>query len=217
MQYYWLNKQNNNKLIVFFAGWSFDYNPFKVLSCKDYDILFVYDYNDIENFVCDIENYQKKCLISWSMGVYTAYKLRKFLPEFEKKIAVNGTVFPVDNDYGIPEKPFILTLKHAQKGLEGKFYRNIFDKESEFEKYKENSVRRSIENRVSELNKLYEIIQTDEKFYEKYYDLAYISLKDKIIPTDNQRAFWSKFDTKIHLLDSGHFPYYNFSAWNELL
>lgn len=217
MQYHWLNKQNNDKLMVFFAGWSFDYNPFKVLLCNDYDVLFIYDYNNFTSIDFKLDIYKEKYLISWSMGVYAAYKLRKSLPDFNKKIAVNGTVFPVDNDYGIPEKPFLLTLKHAQKGLEGKFYQNIFCKESEYEIYKENPVSRSIENRVCELQNLYDEIKSDEKSYEKYYDLAYVSDKDKIIPPNNQKLFWQKYNTEIKMLDSGHFPYYNFSAWNELL
>ena len=45
MQYYWLNRQNNKNLIVFFAGWSFDSKPFEFLSCGDCDVLFVYDYS----------------------------------------------------------------------------------------------------------------------------------------------------------------------------
>ena len=39
----WLNKQSNENLIVFFAGWSFDENPFQNLLTQNYDVLFVYD------------------------------------------------------------------------------------------------------------------------------------------------------------------------------
>ena len=42
MEYHWLNKQNNDKLIIFFCGWSFDYKPFERLDCLNYDVLFVY-------------------------------------------------------------------------------------------------------------------------------------------------------------------------------
>lgn len=229
MQYHWLNKQNNENLIIFFAGWSFDYKPFEFLSCKDYDILMIYDYNDISNvdeiFHSDIPNnsgkslekYRQKFLIAWSMGVYVAYLLRNQLPKFDKKIAINGTPFPVDDEFGIPQKTFILTLRHAKIGLEGKFYQNIFKTDEEYQKYIQTPVERPIDNRVSELNELYKKIKATANEYEKYYDKSLISSFDKIIPTKNQTNFWQTFDTPIQTIESGHFPYYNFDSWKDLL
>ena len=43
-----LNNQNNKKLIIFFAGWSFDEKPFVQLSYEDCDILFIFDYNSLD-------------------------------------------------------------------------------------------------------------------------------------------------------------------------
>ena len=217
MQYHWLNKSNNNKLIVFFAGWSFDYKPFEYLLCRDYDVLFVYDYSKLKIFDAQIGNYQEKILISWSMGVYAAYTLCNELPQFDKKIAINGTVFPIDNFYGIPEKTFLLTLKHAEKGLQGKFYHNIYLTDEEFDRYMKNPVERPLNNRINELNSLYNKITIDKKTYVNYYDLALVSKYDRIIPTENQKNFWRNFSTKFRMLDSGHFPYYNYTAWNELI
>lgn len=83
MQSHWLNKQNNNKLIIFFTGWSFDYKPFEFLNCKDFDVLIIYDYNDLD--LPQIPEYKEYFLISWSMGVYTSYLLKDKLPKFTKK------------------------------------------------------------------------------------------------------------------------------------
>ncbi len=216
MQFHWLNKQNNKNLIVFFAGWSFDYKPFEFLQCNDYDVLFVYDYNEVSNLP-DFSEYEHRFLIAWSMGVYVAYGMRDAFIKFDRKIAVNGTPYPVDDEFGIPQKPFILTLKHARIGLEGKFYQNIFNKEEEFERYMHNSVERDIEDRVSELQVLYKRIQNSLKEYEIFFDKAYISSYDKIIPTKNQIHFWQTYNTEFKLLESGHFPYYNFVNWKDLL
>ena len=213
MQYHWLNKLNNNKLIVFFAGWSFDHKPFEFLTCEDFDVLMIYDYSNIEEII-PLENYKEKYLIAWSMGVYTAYQLRDKLPEFDKKIAINGTPYPVDDEFGIPQKPFLLTLKHAKTGLEGKFYQNLFDKTEDYEQYTKTPVERTIENRVEELKNLYERIKETPKVYESYYDLAIVSSNDKIIPTKNQINFWQN---KAKTIESGHFPYYNFKNWTEIL
>lgn len=148
------------------------------------------------------------------MGVFTAYQLRNNLPKFTKKLAINGTPFPVDDEFGIPQKPFLLTLRHAKTGLEGKFYQNIFEKQEEFERYQTTPVERTIENREKELKTLYDKIKITDKTYEQYYDKALVSNNDKIIPTKNQLNFWQE---KAETINSGHFPYYNFTRWNEIL
>lgn len=214
MQYHWLNKQNNNKLIIFFTGWSFDEKPFEFLECNNYDVLILFDYNSLD--VPEIPKYDKYYLISWSMGVFCAYLVKDKLPKFSKKLAINGTLYPVDDELGIPQKPFILTLRHAEKGLQGKFYQNIFQSKDEYEKYAQTPVQRTIENRVSELNNLYERIKNTRLNYDKYYDKVLISSEDKIIPTQNQKNFWNKY-LNPQIIESGHFPYYNFKNWNEIL
>lgn len=216
MQFHWLNKQNNSKLIIFFAGWSFDENPFKFLACENFDVLIVYDYSTIDENIENFTSYKEINLIAWSMGVFVAYLLKDKLPKFNKKIAINGTPLPVNDEFGIPIKPFLLTLRHARTGLEGKFYQNIFDTKEEFEKYSTMSVNRSIENRETELKSLYDKIRSAEINYNRFYDKALISSRDKIIPTKNQINFWQN-NAEIEMLESGHFPYYNFKSWNEIL
>lgn len=217
MQYHWLNKQNNNNLIIFFAGWSFDFKPFEFLDCGCYDVLFVYDYNTIDDFNCEFSSeYSKKILITWSMGVFAAFLLKNSLPELDKKISINGTPFPVNDTYGIPQKPFLLTLRHAKTGLEGKFYQNIFDNGDEYRKYLTTPVERTIENRESELKALYEKIKSTDLEYDGFYDFALISSNDKIIPSKNQLNFW-KNNAPYKLLESGHFPFYNFKSWDEII
>lgn len=216
----WLNNQNNENLIVFFAGWSFDENPFKFLECKNYDLLFVYDYNDFEipEELKNLEKYKHKSLITWSMGVFAAYKIKDMFNDFEEKIAINGTVTPVDNSFGIPVKMFELTLKHSAIGLKGKFYQNVFNSHDEYERYSQTPVQRTIENRVSELENLYDLIKKDNGLnYEKFYDKAIVSEFDKIIPPKNQLASHEKNNTPVITLATGHFPFYNFSSWSDIL
>jgi len=222
MQCHWLNREFNKNLLVFFAGWSFDWRPFTGIEPEDFDVLFVYDYNrlNVPEEFAEFSNYENKYLAAWSMGVFCAYLYYKrgFFTDFKQKIAINGTITPVDNNYGIPVKIFELTLKHAQKGLEEKFYKNVFLKEEEFEVYREFPVQRSIENRVSELNALYERIKENENpEYEKFYDLAYVSEFDKIIPPQNQTSSHNKNGTPVVSLPYGHFPFYYYTNWNEIL
>lgn len=219
MNTYWLNNQNNKNLIVFFAGWSFDENPFKFLDCSGYDVLMIYDYNEIKplDIFQKFNQYENKILITWSMGVFAAYLLRDFFKNFDYKIAVNGTVTPVDNEFGIPIKMFELTLKHAAVGLSGKFYKNIFKTNEEFEKYMKNPVQRTIENRVSELENLYELIKSTKINYTNFYDTAFVSEFDKIIPPQNQKASHNKNNVIVKDLPIGHFPFYQFNSWDEII
>ena len=150
------------------------------------------------------------------MGVFVGYLLRDLFRNFDKKIAINGTAYPVSDTSGIPQKPFLLTLRHAKTGLEGKFYQNIFDKQEEFDRYLKNPVQRSIENRENELKALYNRIREEQFEYEKFYDFALIGNNDKIIPTKNQINFWQN-SAPFKILESGHFPFYNFESWAEIL
>lgn len=215
-----LNKQNNKNLIVFFAGWSFDEKPFGKLVCDGFDILFIYDYNELNlpKELENLQNYEHKYLLAWSMGVFVAYEFRNLFEDFDYKIAINGTITPVDNEFGIPVKMFELTLKHAATGLAGKFYQNVFKNSEEFEMYSKTLVRRTIENRVSELENLYNIIKMkDYKKAESFYDCAIVSDFDKIIPPKNQIASHQKNNEPIITLPFGHFPFYNFTSWSEII
>ena len=219
MKCVWLNKQNNKNLIVFFAGWSFDENPFTTFDYGESDILMVYDYNSllIPEELKDFSSYENKTLIAWSMGVFVACKLKDLFKDFNKKIAINGTTSPVDDVYGIPIRMFELTLKHAQKGLEGKFYQNLFTTEEEFQKYDSTPVQRSIENRVSELENLYTLIKNENNLDSVgFYDLAIVSDYDKIIPPKNQIECHNRNSTPVITVPYGHFPYYQFSNWEEI-
>ena len=214
MQYHWLHKNiNNNKLIVFFGGWSFDFRPFECLESNNYDVLMFYDYNNLE-IPSKIPDYEEKILITWSMGVFIAYYLKDKLPEFNRKIAINGTPYPVDNERGIPFRTFDLTLKHAQTGLKQKFYENVFANEEFLKKYLKTPVERTIQNRVEELNALNTLIKNTPVTYDgEFYDSAIVSNKDRIIPFKNQMNMWQNL---AKVIDCGHFPFYNYKSWDEI-
>jgi hypothetical protein len=113
---------------------------------------------------------------------------------------------------------FELTLKHAQKGLEGKFYQNLFQTEEEYQQYTNSPIQRSIENRVSELENLYTLIKNENSLDSVgFYDLAIVSDYDKIIPPKNQIECHKKNSTPVITVPYGHFPYYHFSSWKELI
>ena len=102
--------------------------------------------------------------------------------------------------------------------MEGKFYKNVFQTQEEYEKYQLNPVQRSIENRISELQVLYETIKKDsENEYKQFYDYAIVCEEDKIIPPANQEASHQKNNVPIIKLPFGHCPFYKYSTLNEII
>lgn len=203
MKYKWLNKKDNQKLIIFFNGWGMDECIINHLQAEDYDVLMFYDYNTPETDF-DFSNlnlYPKKYLIAWSMGVMMA---TLFDIDYVSKTAINGTLKPIDNKYGIPRRIYDLTL--TAFSLEGA---KIFIKNM----YKENGnlpePQREFENQKSEL----EALTHYEAKQDFKYDRIIISTKDSIIPTKNQAAFWGIEPNT----ESGHAPFNLFNKWSELL
>ena len=93
MQGFWLNKKNNDRLILVFNGWGMNETPFKHLDCADYDVLIVSDYSDITFDLRDLsEKYSKKYLIAWSMGVYVSGLFKDILNKFERKSQLTARV-----------------------------------------------------------------------------------------------------------------------------
>lgn len=211
MQYFWLNKKNNNKLILFFNGWAMNETPVQHLKCDDFDVLVLYDYRnlnfDLSQF--DFSKYEQKYLICWSMGVYASCLFKKELKDFDKKIAINGTTKIIDNNFGIPEKIYKITVKLLNEDSCDKFIKNMFDNGKLNPEI-------TITRELFELKEELVSIQKIELFEELDFDLAIISNDDKIVPTKNQLNFWQN-KTQIKEISSTHCPFEKFESWMELL
>ena len=216
MQYHWLNKNNNENLIIFFSGWSFDYRALSFLKAEDFDVLCVYDYTEISPFEHQFPNYKFVNLIAWSMGVFAAWSVRKSLPGLSKKIAINGTPCPIEDKFGIPEKIFKMTLDNLNLSVLEKFRKNMFSNEEEYGNFIKNTPCPDFENSKQELINLEQTIKASKETYSDFYDYAIISGRDKIFPYKNQLRFWEE-RAKIIKLDCGHFPFGQFKSWNDIL
>ena len=71
MKYNWFNKSNNKQLIIFFNGWGMDETIVSHLSAEEYDVVILYDYNNLSLDI-NFEEYQESHIVAWSMGVMTA-------------------------------------------------------------------------------------------------------------------------------------------------
>lgn len=203
MEYKWLKEEGNNSLIVFFNGWGMDEGIIKHLVLKEQDLLMFYDYNNLnlKLNLSELNKYNKIHLIAWSMGVMIA---TLFDIKYDTKTAINGTLKPIDNDYGIPERIYNLTAKNFSPKGRDVFIRNMFNGENIHI-----TNQREFSNQKSELESL---MQYKSNFDFKY-DKILISDNDKIIPTKNQTKFWGTSAN----LKGGHAPFILFNNWSELL
>ena len=202
MKYKWLNERNNNKLIIFFNGWGMDEAVVSHLEYEDFDVLMFYDYNSLItdfDFKC-LDKYIDKYLISWSMGVMIA---TNFGIKYNSAVAINGTLKPIDEKYGIHPKIYDLTINGFNEKGQKRFIKTIFN--DDFMP----AINRNIEEQKSELSAI-KGYRADEKFV---YNKVFISNSDKIIPTKNQIAYWNKNAN----LEGNHCPFDLFNRWSEFL
>ena len=203
MKYEWLNRENNSEIIVFFNGWGMDENIVSHLDFDGYDVLMFYDYNSLEtDFDFSLLNkYSKRYLTAWSMGVMTA---TLFDIDYASKTAINGTLKPIDDNFGIPKRIYNLTVKNFSESGAEKFIKNMFSRTTVLPK-----INRDFENIKTELSALlnYEAKQ------DFTYDRIILSSNDMIIPTKNQSAFWGIEPN----MEGGHAPFLCFKKWSELL
>lgn len=203
MKYKWLNKKDNKEVIVFFNGWGMDESVVNHLDPALYDVVMFYDYNSLDTDFDfnELIDYQKRYLVAWSMGVMTA---TLFEQKYDSATAINGTLFPINDEYGIPKRIYDLTIRGFNEKGAKRFISSMFLNEPP-----SLEISRTIENQKSELEAL--------KNYKSNTDFNYtrviLSSDDKIIPTKNQVNFW-KVEPNIV---SGHCPFFQFKSWGELL
>ena len=205
MKYKWLNKIGNKKLIIFFNGWGMDDNIVAHLDYEKFDVLMFYDYNTLEtDFDFETLNlYTEKNLIAWSMGVMGGSKGKWNSICFTQTVAINGTLKPIDEKFGIHPKIFDLTIKGFNEKGRDRFIDSMLDEKQKI------VCERDIENQLSELIAL-KNYNSDESFK---YNKVLISNNDKIIPTKSQVAFWEIQPN----LNGGHCPFFQFKKWSEIL
>lgn len=208
MKQLWLNKSNNENLIVFFNGWGMDEKIVSHLNFENHDVLMFYNYTDLEYEPIDFSQYKNKYLIAWSMGVFTCNKLFNVLENFDKKIAINGTKKPIDDNYGIPVLFYDLMIENFNELTSEKFVRKI----STGDNTKELCTRTKDELKEELIKIKFHKI---DKFIK--FDKAIISLRDRIIPPKNQQAFWELENTEIVEIKALHSIFDMYSNWAELL
>lgn len=218
MQFTWLIKNNSEKLIIFFNGWSLDENIVNHLNSDEYDVVMFYDYDNFEtlnNIISQINNYKELNVIAWSFGVWACGTTIDNFDKLKNVIAINGTLIPIDNNFGISKKMFNLTLSNLSEITYPKFFKNMFSKEADFSKLSH----RNIENQKQELVQIQELSSKNTcNENNVFFNKIIIGSQDKIISAKNQLNFWEESKSAhIIKIECGHYIFDLFKTWDEIL
>ncbi|MDO5569836.1 MAG: DUF452 family protein [Bacteroidales bacterium] len=208
MQTVFLKNNNAENLIVFFCGWGMDIEPFKNKfdSLKNSDICLCFDYQDVFLNTDVFKKYNNKTIIAWSLGVYIASLFADTINP-ERMIAINGTLFPIDDEKGIAKNIFFSTLDNISEENIARFQRRMCGSKSSFKDYIDIKPKRSIESLKSELKFISELYENYSSAFitKRKWDLAVIGSKDLIFTPENQKKGWSENSQKTIIVDESHY------------
>lgn len=204
MKQIFLLKSNASHLCLFFAGWGMDETPFRSYHPADCDLMICYDYRSLDFNESLLKGYASITLIAWSMGVWVASLVMHQLP-VKQSIAINGTLYPIDESRGISPAIFEGTLRGLNNVSLQKFQRRMCSTSAAYKAFLEISPKRSVEELKEELAAIKQhYLSALESEY--HWHKAIIGSADRIFPSENQRCAWSRKETTvIQEMEAAHY------------
>lgn len=215
MQQEFIIKQNRSSLLLFFAGWGMDKHPFVDYKPAHHDFMICYNYNTLEFDYNLISGYKQVEVVAWSMGVWVASQIMSSaIVPLGLKIAINGTMYPIDEQWGIPPAIFNGTLEGLTETTLSKFQRRMCGNTVNFKYFQSVIPQRTIDSLKSELSaigKMYK--ELPPKGFD--WDETYIGLNDRIFPANNQQQAWQSSKTTVTLEEESHYSQRLFTNYLE--
>ena len=181
----------------------------------------LWDYRDTAFDAKVLDGYTEVRVLGWSMGVWAAGRTLAGLKTAPgKRLAVNGTPFPIHDRTGIPEAVFDGTLDSLSERSLGKFRRRMCGSQEALEQLLSCNLHRSVEELREELSAIREAVlngtasETADTPGYFAWDHAVIGSGDLIFPAANQTEAWKGLDVPVSLLD---IPHYDNSLFQRLL
>lgn len=195
-----IHQDNNRKLLLFFAGWGADEHLFSYPAPEDYDFQICFDYSDLSFDFATLDAYESIRLVAWSMGIWAAATVfsDQVIP-WEKKTAVNGTMFPKHDQYGIPTAIFEGTLAQFSPTTLAKFRRRMCGNGQNVKEFLACNPYRSLESLHHELDTINRRLDADHEVKDFIWNQAIIGTEDLIFPLENQRRAWNEAARKYPL------------------
>lgn len=201
----------SSRLLLIFAGWGSGprlYESFAPSVPSGWDILVAYDYDSADFPSEYVVSYHTVYLIAWSLGVAAAESALGSI-RISRAVAINGTPYPVHDNYGIPVSIYDGTNASLNPRNLQKFRRRMVASSDEFKVLlpllPENPDIDGLQAQLSFIKSQVTNPGYDPKIR---WERAYVASDDHIIPTQNQIAYWSApgKSVTVYNIDSSHFP-----------
>lgn len=195
----------SRRLLLFFCGWGTDASVLCNVAPADMDVAAVWDYRSYDFDVEALAGYDEICLMAWSFGVPAAADFLAAHPQLPvtQRIAVAGTLRPVDDRLGIPESIFRGTLDGLDERNLRKFYRRMCGSAKACAEFMERLEPRPVEELKEELSAV--ASRSSSARRADMWDTVLIPEADAIIPPDNQLRAWEG-TADIRVIPAPHMP-----------
>lgn len=206
---------DKTRLLIFFCGFYTDADCFIDFDNNKSDILFIYDYSDLdfsELEYFDYTPYTEINLIAYSYGVFACNIASCYLPQINNSVAISGTIYPIDENYGIKPKVYDIMLEYFDESVLQNFKAKIEANSNGIIR----SAKRGINSLKEELLSIRNYVQNNEIIQNFDFEKVIITKKDRIMPYVAQKSFW-EFHNNVQELNTGHFPFFEFSDFDEIL
>ncbi|MGL4992908.1 MAG: pimeloyl-ACP methyl esterase BioG family protein [Bacteroidales bacterium] len=204
MRYHFIKESKSRSVILLFAGWGVDAQPFSHWDFPGYDLLVCYDYSTLEFDDSIIEKYHEVMLVGWSFGVWVASKcLENKEIKIAHSIAINGTIDAIDDLKGIPSDIFEGTLSRLSANTLEKFNLRMCGNREILSEYKSICPKRDVESLRSELSFIGKAFSSCGTIMF-HWDEVIIGTKDLIFPTANQVRGWQDHHD-VKMMDIAHY------------
>lgn len=185
-----------------FGGWGSGPELFREYAVPDgYDFMLCYDYRDMEFDFSMLEGYSDVRLVAWSMGVWAAGQvLGNHDMRWGRRVAINGTTFPVNDTMGIPVDIFKGTLDGMSPVTLAKFRRRMCG--SSLEHFMAHMPDRNADELKEELACILYNVDSSSVDCRFGWDMAVICGADKIFPAQNQRNAWESLGVETMFVET---------------
>lgn len=211
-----LRRCGSPTLELFFAGWGMDSRPFAWAADSPHtancDFAVCYDYTDMElggpdkasvnQARPDLRGYSEVRVRAWSLGVYAASLALPGLGcNVSMAVAINGTLWPVDDELGIPHAVYDATAASLSAESLERFNRRMCGAHRAV--FEARRPLRSVDSLRAELLHIRRCAADRARPQFTGWTQAVLSSRDRIFPIANMRRAWPA--TSQLVLDEPHY------------
>ncbi len=197
----WLALEGGAELTLVFGGWALGAAPFATLKGAT-DVLFVDDYRDLADDLIQTRDYDQVRLLGFSFGVASAaHWLADSSLSLSHSVAVNGTLYPADEERGIAPDLVEATASGLSTPSFARFCRRagLEGPPPDLDIARARAELRCIVDRGSAP--------------AIAFDRVWISSNDRVIPSSAQEAAWAAQPETVRRIEGPHVPFTKGQSW----